>query len=272
MKIMTFGSCMTSITAEHIKAQFGAKYLCGIHHNRSDAFLYYHVKMTHPMIQLEKLENWLKPLEKHGDAPKQFLRNQYPDYIGNLSSNESSRFRKLKFIDWIEKEIIDVILLDNFMDISAKLMYSTDYSEHDKSPLFINPQFYENEAEILQKFQFGEFLSAQESAKNWLEIYYWFQSKQPTAKIFFLCFPYCTSKGSNERYWRARDFYNHLLSLSKDSDLHVVPPPDVEPSLTAGDDWYHLHNHIYAALAGYVFFVTAAGLPSVGQPYQIRPD
>lgn len=264
---MTFGSCLSSMTAENLKTHFSCNYICGIHHNRSDAFVRYYIENSSPMLPLANLEKSLTPLAEFGDAPKQFLRNQYPEYIGRLNHELDEDVGNNNFVNRLNRVQYDLIILDNFMDISAKLMCPKLDHEFRDSPLFINPHFYENSDKIIDRFQFGEFLTAQDSAKNWLTIFKWLEAKQPNAKIFFLCFPYCNSAQSNERYLRAKNFFIEFEKITKDQNISVMPPPDVALELTAGDDWYHLNAKVYTALAGYIFYCVASHIPRIGRKY-----
>ncbi|HQT84428.1 MULTISPECIES: hypothetical protein [Acidiphilium] len=230
----------------------------------------YHADKTHTMIQKNEFD-WLEPKEEFGDSPNQFLRNQYADTLGQLNVNNKDMPAREPFETGLLNNQVDLILLDNFMDMTAKLMIDKSSKENDHRPIFLNPHFYKNSSEIMEQFEFDDFLTAKQSAENWFRIIGWLKQQQPFAKIFFICFPYCTSLKSPERAGRARDFYIHLTKLTKNSDIHVIPPPTVIPELTAGEDWYHLHDSIYVALAGYVFFAASAGLPPIGQAYDI-PD
>jgi hypothetical protein len=95
---------------------------------------------------------------------------------------------------------IDVILMDNFMDIAAKLVVCKSIPEFSQSPLFLNAGFYQNEQQINEMFDWwGDYLTPEQSAFHTMRIYKWLRLRQPSAKIFFLPFHWSSSPNAPDR-------------------------------------------------------------------------
>ena len=261
MKVIAFGSCMSNITAAYLKDEYGFRQTHSVHHNRSDNFIRYFIDKTSDMIPISFFENLLiyKPDTSH--EAREFLQNQYRDYVGFHGLQDIRRPIEGPFFADIAENNYDVILLDNYMDIASLLMRHRTIPEFRESPLFINPGFYENGDVVIDQFDWYDgYLTPEQSAQNWLKIYRWLRIHQPTAKIFFLTYHSCSSTSVPERYWRAFNFYPALTKIAADEDLHIVPPLSVAEDLTEGQiNWPHFKMPVYRALAGYVFLHTVGG-------------
>lgn len=254
MKVAVFGSCMSNLTMSRLNNIYGYEQTHSIHHNRSDVFIKYHIEKN-SMIPLEKLERELLPKNQSDLEARNILRNQYSEHLG-LFQLESSRHKYGNFIDFAHEGRWDLILLDNFMDIAAKLMFNVIDDPYQEKPLFLNPHFYQNEAEISRQYHHTPFLSAQESLNNWITICQWLHKLQPQAKIFFIPYHSCSSTENEERYNRITGFHNLLGELKTSTNINIVPPLDVHPALTKGQvDWPHFDDRIYNALAGYIYLL-----------------
>ncbi len=271
MKVMVFGSCMSNLAAFELIHTYGFEQTHSVHHNRSDAFLTYYVDKTNDMIPLEYWESKLIYKEDPRGEAKQFLINQYPEGLGFHGMMDKKRPGK-SFIEDVEEIQADVILMDNFMDIAAKLVYSNSDPFRATRPLFLNHGFYQNEMELAQEYVHTEYLTPTESAENWLRIYRWLRERQPKAHIFFLPYHSCSSYAAPDRYRRARDFYLEFEPLARDEDLFLIPPVETVPELTKGEeDWPHFQIPIYKGLAGYIYLHTVGGLARPGQLHRLPP-
>jgi hypothetical protein len=251
--VLVFGSCLSNLTAARLVAKFNFKQTHSVHHNRSDVFIDYHLEKNKEMIPLDYLESHLfykKPLEKEA---RQFLRNQYAEYLGFHDLLDNKR-EGHTFFDDIEEFSFDVILLDNFMDIAAKLVTWKTHKRYSDRKIFLNIGFYENEAELTPQFWHDEYLTPKQSVENWIRIYRWIREKQPKAKIYFLSYHYCSSLTAPDRFARIKGFYTCFSEQAKACDLVILPPLNVRPSLTKGEvDWPHFDDAVYDALAGIIF-------------------
>ncbi len=252
---------MSNLTIASLKAMFGFEQTHSVHHNRSDNFIRYFIEQTDEMIPEEYFDNLLSYKPESEAQARQFLQNQYRKYVG-FHGLLDKKDPNTDFLIDLATYQFDVILLDNFMDIAARLMVHKARREFMRSPLFLNAGFYSNQAEILSLFDwFGDYLTPQESAENWLKIYKWLREFQPNAKMFFLSYHYCTSTSSPDRYRRAREFYPAFKAMTEGEDIHVVPPLCPPLELTKGEvNWPHFEPPIYRALAGYVYLHTVGGM------------
>ncbi|WP_234732276.1 hypothetical protein [Acidocella facilis] len=272
-KIGYLGSCLSSIPIAALVDNYGFEECFRIHHNRSDAFRHYHCERSRNMLNRDWLDSFLVPNDDENTArdAEEFLDNQMLPHIGFEGTLRDRRGKGQTLFDVLQNSELDVILLDNFMDIAAKLMVKKNDQEFGSSPLFLNPHFYKNHDEVVNAFEFTEYLTPQDSASNWKVIYDWFRSLQPKAKIIFLCFPYATSRDTMERFNRARDFYIEFEQVMRGRDIEIIPPLDVEECLTNGpSDWYHVKPSLYQSLAGYIFLRTVAKFPKMGSPYLLE--
>jgi hypothetical protein len=252
MKAMAFGSCMSNLTIAALMASFDFEQTHSIHHNRSDNFIRYYIDRTSEMIPESYFDELLVYKAHSESQAKQFLQNQYPAYIG-FHDLLHKKDPGSTFFDDIRNQQFDVILLDNFMDIAARLMIHRQHPAYSQSPLFLNTGFYNNKEVI-------ESLEPERSAENWIVIYRWLRQYQPTAKMFFLPYHSCTSTSSPARYERARAFYPALKKLAQDEDLHIIPPLSPPMHLTKGEEnWPHFEKSVYRGLAGYVYLNTIGG-------------
>ncbi|GAB0117268.1 hypothetical protein [Acidisoma sp. 7E03] len=264
MKAMAFGSCMSNLTIASLVSLYDFEQSHSIHHNRSDNFIKYYIDKTASMIPEEHIDQILVYNPSSEKQAKQFLQNQYENHIGFHDLAHKKSPGKSFFVDFREQKI-DVILLDNFMDVAARLMKSKDPLYPD-SPLFLNPGFYENRNDIESKFSWEPYLTPEESARNWVKIYRWLRGIQPESKIFFLPYHYCTSKSVPDRFRRIRDFYPVLKDASAGEDLHIIPPLSPPVHLTKGaEDWPHFQKPVYRGLAGYIYLHTIGGFESSSQ-------
>jgi hypothetical protein len=267
--VIAFGSCLSNITIANLVSDYGFIQTHSVHHNRSDAFLDYHVHQNRDMPPLDWMESKLvhKP-DKEAEA-RQFLRNQYRSYLG-FHDLSDRMVEGRSFFDDLRENQYDVILMDNFMDVAAKLAFSTLDYRYKNSPIFFNHGFYENEVELSREFHHTDFLDPQQSAHNNLEIYKWIRALQPKAKIFFLPYHFCSSLEHGDRYLRIYNFYQKFSEIASIEDLYIVPPPNVAPELTKGEeDWPHFQIPVYKALAGFIFLHCDANFERPGHPYTL---
>jgi hypothetical protein len=264
---------MSNLTTAWLKTDYQFEQTHSVHHNRSDNFIRYFIDEVAEMIPEEFFSELLVYKPETELQAKEFLQNQYRDYVGFHGLQDTREKNSGNFFLDLKQNRYDVILLDNYMDVASKIMRHRTISEFSNSPLFINPGFYQNEAEVSSVFDwFGDFLTPKESALNWMRIYKWLRQLQPHAKIFFLTYHSCSSTSSPDRYWRAFNFYLELRRIAREEDLHIVPPLSVPEELTEGQiNWPHFKMPVYKALAGYVFLNTVGGWPKPDFLHDVRP-
>lgn len=269
MKSATIGSCLSNLTASRLSIDFGVTQTLRILHNRSDNFVKYYIDRSAKMIDMSYFDNFLVDTDKFRVDARYFLQNQQPETIGYAQLQDRRR-EGIDFFTELAEEPLDIILIDNFMDVSSKLMRSTQ-PEWAESPVFLNPGFYENQDEILKNFTFTDFLTPKESAEGQNRIVQYVRQLQPTAKIFFLCFQYSTSEDSLERMARAHAFYDEFKKIV-DPGIYLIPPIDLPADLRIPGDWSHfVYPKVYQAIAGYIYLTAQANLPRIGEDYRMPP-
>jgi hypothetical protein len=264
-KIAVFGSCMSNLTAARMIQLFGFEQHFCIHHNRSDTFLAYYIDRNKELIPKSYFDS-LSLKSGFGINEQSILENQYPEQLGYFQLNHLKKDRITFFEDFRDTQI-DLILLDNFLDISSMLMEEISNPDLAGRPLFINLDFYEQSEELKKKFKFTPFLSPLQSALNWLRIYEWIRKMQPHAKIVFLPYHTCSSLSNYDRYERISGFYSLFSRLIADKDLILFPPLEMPEEKTKGElDWAHFQDDIYFALAGAVYLKFLDLKPRVALP------
>lgn len=253
MKFAVFGSCMSNLPAAALTSTYGWTQTHSIHHNRSDYFIKCFIEESTPPKAYADLSRTFQLRE---DAPRDaafILQNQSRDLIG-LHELQSNKETYGNFIEYINRDPWDVILLDNFMDVAAKLVYDRFEDPDQTRLLFLNASFYKDSEQIADRYYHTEFLSPEESARNWLAIYKWIRERQPNAKIFFLSYHYCSSTEHQERYQRIFGFYPEFTKICRGEDINIFSPLNVRDDLTNGqEDWPHFQMPLYHALAGHIY-------------------
>lgn len=256
---------MTADPSAHLVGTYGCKEVFRIHHNRSDQFVNYFVDRSEVPFEGTWLRDFLKPRPELADTAEAFLNNQYRPYIGYENTLKHKVTADSDFVKMLETETVDIIMLDNFMDVTSKILRLKS-GESPERKVFFPLHFYENIAEIEEKFEFTDYLTPEESARNWIKIYKFFRQLQPKAKIYMVCWSNATSRANPERTDRILGFYDHVYDMAQGMDLNIIPPLDVPDELTNGpDDWYHMASKMYQAVAGYVFTHAAGNLPPRGK-------
>lgn len=261
MKAVSFGSCYSYMTLSNLRSCFGYKSLGHVYHNRSDQFCEYFIEKSFVIPPLDLIKTYLNPNPDDAVFASGLIRNQYPEFIGRYEFNDEELAHIHPFIDTICKENLDLILLDNFMDIVGRTLRFKEEGSYKDSRLFFNLNNYLNQEYIASKFSFDDFLATADSVRYWIKIYQWLRSKQPLAKIVFLCFFSGSSKTDARRYRRLLEFYVQLKEAVIGSSLIVVPPLDfVDDAMKGSDDWTHVKDSTYRALAGYVHLLSISNL------------
>ena len=156
----------------------------------------------------------------------------------------------------------DIILLDNFMDIGARLLQPrTDYA--DCGSVFFPNFMMADPDETLKAFDLNPYLTPEVSARNWLEVIRYLKGGNPKAEIYFICWSQSTSRDEPERFKRIVEFHRYFERSAGSLGVHVIAPLDVPGNLTAGpEDWHHLHDSVYDAIAGHVYLDVLSRLQS----------
>ncbi|ESQ78636.1 hypothetical protein [Asticcacaulis sp. YBE204] len=258
--VLSFGSCLSHLTAVQLSMFYGWKLVGNVAHNRSDQFIDYYIDKRTTPPSLADLSALVRFKPDSEDYARRILANQYPEEMGRHDLPEATPLFEL-----LEETKIDLILLDNFMDLSAQLF---EFQTGLEGKIFSNAHMFEN---LTDFGKLGHVLSARQSAENFVRLVQWLRARQPQAKIVVLSFQYSQIDKNAERYHRARDFWVELVKL-KTEDFSICPPLHPPLDRTKGCvDWAHFEEDIYRALAGMLHLHVFAHTPLPDNNYVLPP-
>lgn len=245
MNVIAFGSCLSNLTATRLEQNYSFKRINNVANNRSDIFIKNFMTQTSKQIPREVLDQLLSFNDERRIAGLQIIDNQYKPTIGKHGLPDEKCFFDL------ESEEVDLILLDNFMDISAKALRLKDEKYSEYNPFFINDSFLKKGRESLDMI---DFLTPKESVENWIMIINYLKKRFKKAKIIFFSFQYATIIDNKKKYDRSRTFSRLMRPHLHEMNILYFPSLFVRPDLTMGiQDWAHFNKTIYHALAGAIY-------------------
>ena len=263
MKVVAFGSCYSRFVAINLRQNFGFEHINNVYHITSEQFVKYYINKSAPQIDLHELESLFVPGEKPDDLKyaRGMLRNQYAEHMGIWEFPADEMSQKRPFLENIESEEIDVILLDNFTDLSTKPQYFIDNEKYKNSPIQFVDHFYKNKDDLSKMFSYADFIDPESSARYWSDIIRWINLKQPNVKIYFLAFFACTSNKNPERQKRALEFASLLERFCAEQPVYIIPPLNVPDNFLVEGDWTHVDASVYRAIAGHIYLQAITGFP-----------
>lgn len=243
--IMTFGSCFARRIAEQYVRVFGGKVISSVYHNRSDYFCQQFIDgvgVNHELDTLiksiKKPENFM--VENPDRDPFILLKNQHIDHIGLHSLKNGNNF-----LNALETKKIDIIIIDNFMDILARLY------QQDTKKLFFLPQPRIDELNatsyINKDWVLGELLDPQEGAEHLSRIVNHIHMKRPEANIFYANFP----STAYEQHLEKKNRFEQYRKSFKNIHCHSIAPIQILRSCKT-EDKQHFSPTLYAAYAGII--------------------
>jgi len=246
---MTIGSCMSEGILEAFKKNsqnLEIHHINHVIHNRSDYFLNCFVKKAQipvmPKDIISKVDNIYSE-----EFPDKDLKSEAEFYLDNQSEIKIGKNRiesRISAITNINDALVDIFLLDNFMDIAAMLVHERINSQE----YFIFSGAFKP-ATFNSLYFWTEYLSEDQSRENWIQIINWLRFKNPQAKIFFTPFPKSVYNHENKpSVLRARLFRDKLNY--KDFPAIILSAPDVNfESMISIDDWSHYKPSYYKTIA-----------------------
>jgi len=250
MKIATFGSCLSRYIGNNYTYLFGGKIVSSVYHNRSDIFVERFIdkvagQLTHHDIAdklvAQKIDT---PIESKAEV---ILSNQYADSIGKHRLNNG-----VQFIDLLESKKVDLVILDNYMDLGAKLM-SVD-GTMPGSKWFIRP----NDLKDPSACRPGSFLPPEQGVQSMLTLIKQIQLMVPKAKVVFCNFPHNTYHAFPERVERTRQ-YEKIISSKADGSFALIPSIAV-PERFQTHEKQHFKKEMYCGYAGIIRSLDLVGI------------
>ncbi|PRY66335.1 hypothetical protein B0H98_101316 [Vreelandella songnenensis] len=242
MQITTFGSCYARYVANHFAMLTNSRLVSCTYHNRSDFFVdkYFNNKYTDDFY-----DQLIQLLSDSSDESRKIdPDSSVVNIIKNQTSHSSGAHRLSSgknFFQCIENT--DLIIIDNYMDVSAKLFANNDNVVffNSRDPLV---KSYLIEPGHVSLDHVTELLTANASFKNFNLIVNYVKRKNPNAFVVFLNFPFNTYFENPTRVKITKEF--EKLSVGLGSDL-VLPSLMVPKQLQT-----HQKQHFKAAFYSYV--------------------
>lgn len=233
MRIVSFGSCLSRYAVNQYVQLFGGRLEACVYHNRSDAFVGRFVERDWPELDFESLRGALLP---DAEEARLILENQCRGGLGRHRLNSGT-----PLLDLADRGGVDLIVLDNYMDLSARLL------EHaDQTRVFLRPA--DLGAHASAQWLAGDLIEVEAAVRCMQQIARWLRERFRDAALVFLCFPHNTYQAAPLRVERSRR-YQDLLRLD---DALIVPCLTV-PLRYQTPQRQHFKSGQYAAYAGIIY-------------------
>lgn len=243
MKIATFGSCLSRYIGNNYTYLYGGKIVSSVYHNRSDMVIGRFIDNTIPHLARDQIAELLvKPPEEASidDKGDVIISNQYPESIGLHRLRGGTQF-----FEMLEKQEADLVILDNYMDIGARLM--TIEGAEPGSQWFVRPKDFIDKTICTP----GPLLSPADGVEAMLKIIKYIQEKMPKAKIIFCNFPHNTYHASPERVQRTQE-YEALMASKADGSFTIIECMDI-PERFQTKEKQHFRKEMYCSYAGAIW-------------------
>lgn len=231
--IITFGSCLSRYVARSYKRLYGGNITASVYHNRSDYFI---LQKQSP-IKTEML-SCLKsaiPASALDEDSANIVKNQTTEGVGRHKIDTTTGMVSL-----LEQRDSTLLIMDNFMDISAKL----SRSRKEGWECFLRPKDYQNHEE---HFSLENYLDPIVSARNFEFLIQFLLDTLPNIKIFLIHFPYNTYTNQSERQNRSLGF----LKAFQPAITTVIQPQSI-PRIYRTNVPSHFEELQYAAYAAMI--------------------
>jgi len=257
---VVLGSCLSSIVAAYLKAEYNWEMLANSSVLRSDHFLdcvISHNKYLPPKANIVEDIVWKDGMGTDG---LRLLDEVYPETTGRIDMPADAP----GLLEVLQKESVDLFLLDNLHDLSHVLTHYRAGLDEKPYSLPFSLSRCENETALISSYYYGELLTADDSVENWLNIIRYIQLRQPQARIIFLCAHGAGSEDIPQRYAAAMNFSERFPARASALGVEVLPPVKVDAQLLLDRD--HFVASLYRAMAGHIVVATEGGWSApVGQ-------
>lgn len=219
--------------------------ISSVQHNRIDQFNQIYIKKIYPHLTREGIELELSAEYKYVNV----IDNQIKGGgLGRSLPKKDDPLPLVDIFDCIESGKINLFIFDNFAELLFKLFRHKEL----KTPMFINERYLTKKA-ILFDFE-NSFMNKKDVHENYLGVFKYITSKNPTCKITFIPFP-VKLKGNDALCARGKEHIAILNELKKTfNNLHVIPEKEITPSdLLRDGDIYHFNDSCYFEYARDIF-------------------
>ena len=243
MRIATFGSCLSRYTANNFTYLFGGKVVSSVYHNRSDIFLGRFIDGTIDDLEMSEINDLLKTVD--GKVPADSSANRI---LENQTREGHGRHRLSKgitFLDVLDTKAADIVIFDNYMDISAKMLEIDGTQEGSK--WFLRP----NDLKDPTSCRPADLLDPEVGAEAMVKIIDHTRKMLPDAHIVYCNFPHNTYEKTPERV-RRTIAYEKAISKVKDRSFSFIPSLAV-PTKFQTHERQHYKPEMYCAYAGAIW-------------------
>lgn len=234
LNIITFGSCLSRFTVNQFINLYGGKLLSAVYNNRSDNFTSIYLDKTTTLVEFKDLSS----LVTLTDGQQLIFKRQTLDEIGIYNNKTKNLF------DVIKNQSADLIIFDNFMDLTAKVVSLQYPNKTLSNPFFLTKAKKGQDNLIIQ-----DYLPISNSISNFNKIINYFKSFYPKAKLVFLCFPtegYALDHIIHQR----RDDFNAKFF---DKNLDLIINCHVLSKANLTEEKQHFKAPFYASLASTIY-------------------
>jgi hypothetical protein len=257
------GSCVAGISAMFL-VELGWKRINVYHALRSEHFVRYFIDREPGLPPHEEMLAMVDAAEEHRERVTGMLRDNYPDLSGD---NIDGKPVDAPFLKNLIDGKIDVLLMDNWHEPNMHYVVTTDSWQ--REPFGMVMDLASIRQDLRHMFTGRDPLHMPEMARSWNRIVRFVREVSPHTKMFFFCSHYITSTTKPERYRTFRDFFLTFRDMTADLGIHVIPPLQIDLSLTKVPDEAHYDMNVYRALGNFVWLAYNANWPSIGTLYQM---
>lgn len=215
-RIATFGSSLARQIANSYALLFGGKVVSSVCHNRSDYFCNQLLqKKTTPAALTDLLASAHSEQIQTTDREhnlQQTLKNQDMETIGLHRLGKG-----VNFFHAIESGQIDLLIIDNGLDMTARLFCPEEDSQES---FLLHPQHLES-SQINASWQPSALLTPEQSALCMTQLIDHIKQQSPQTNIIFIQAPYKTDE-------QAATYHRAYLSSLGNTACHIFPPLKVD--------------------------------------------
>ncbi len=231
MKVATYGSCLSRYSVNALQARSDVQLLGVVYHNRIDRFVDHYIDKT----STEPSSDLIGKMQL-SDAGSARCNLMLDNQLTTRKLGHHAIRNQIGFVNALDTDL-DLIVLDNFVDIIAKLAAP----KNSEPSLFLTFSDCENIHELFDIEK--EYLNIDLAIQKWDRLISWIREKQPNTPIVFFNFP-MQHHTNNALKLRSLEFAEKF----KNDNCFIVPDCPVHPSLI--DTPSHFRTMQYSMYAG----------------------
>lgn len=230
--VATFGSCLARFTADEYVRKYRGRVVASVYHNRSDLFVGKFVTGNWAAPALDEVLACLKSDSGCEDADNKssnIVLNQYEQGLGKHRLPWVQPLLKL-----VDTRDIDLIVVDNFVDIGARLAKRRACREDG-----ILLRLSDLHEQCRASWTLTPMLEVEKAVASMRAAVSFFRQKQPGATVVFINFPHTTYHGDERRVTRIEEYERRFAM----EDVLVIPCLEVLPEHRTQDRHHFAAQH-----------------------------